>query len=132
MGRESDPDRLNQVLRQIRAIKHAEQPVVRLVYPAWPSPHKVAWRPWSAVPEAAKLSMLQDLVDWEGITNKDMAHILLSELDVGKLSAGQRDMLIRLAAPESGPDKLTLEDLKGAGRDQKNGHARPREPGIER
>ena len=110
---ESDPDKLAEVRRQIRALKLAEHPVVRLVSPDWGSTHEVSWRPWAEIPEAGKLNMLQDLVDWQGISNRDMAHILLGELDVGKLSSGQRDLLIRLAQPV--PDRhleLSLEKLK--------------------
>ncbi len=108
---ESDPDRLADVRKQIRAMKIAEHPVVRLADPEWPSLHEFKWRKWAEMPEMAKLSMLQDLVNWEGVSNRDMATILLIELDVGKLSTGQRDMLIRLAAPEQ-HGKVSLKDLK--------------------
>ena len=70
-------DRLAEVRRQIRALKAAEHPVVRLVHPEGPHEHKVAYRAWEDVPEGGKLSMLQDLVDWSGISNKSMATILL-------------------------------------------------------
>ena len=86
--------------------------MVRLVHPEWPAPHTVAWRRWADVPEAGKLSMLQDLVSWEGVTNRDMAHILLGEVDVGKLSSGQHDLLIRLAEPEPARGTMSLEELK--------------------
>ena len=68
---EAHPDRLAQVRQQIRALKLAEHPVVRLVYPEGPHEHKVAYRPWADVPEPAKLSMLQDLVDWSGDKQQD-------------------------------------------------------------
>jgi len=131
MAVESNLDRLAEARQQISALKIAEHPVVRLVSPDGPIEHKVAYRPWGDVAEGAKLSMLQDMVDWSGITNKDMAHILLGELDVGKLTEGQRDLLIRLAAPEMVMgEKLSLNDLRRNG----DGHHKEnsRERGMER
>ncbi len=115
---ESDPERLAEVRQQIRALKLAEHPVVRLVSPVGPIEHKVAWRRWADVPESAKASMLIDLIDWSGISNRDMGHIMLHELDVGKLTAGQRDFLIRLAEPVPVPERQgrrTLDDLRRDG-----------------
>src|SRR5579885_1617203 len=57
MQNESDPDRLNKALAQIRALKSADYPVMRLVHPQGPVEHKMAWRRWIDVPEPAKLSM---------------------------------------------------------------------------
>ena len=125
MPAETHPDRLAEVRRQIRSLKLAEHPVVRLVHPEGPVEHKIAWRGWDAVPEAGKLALLQDAVDWSGVTNRDMAHLLLGELDVGKLSAAQRDLLIRLAEPEPARGKVSLEELKQAAR-------RQRAPGVQR
>ncbi len=125
---ESDPERLAEVRQQIRALKLAEHPVMRLVYPEGPVEHKIAWRSWADVAEASKLALLQDAVDWSGVSNRDMAHMLLGELDVGKLSAGQRDLLIRLAEPEPARGKMSLEDLKRVA----NGHVKSREPSMER
>lgn len=132
MQAESDRKQLNKALAQIRALKAAEHPVVRLVHPEWPSPHMVAWRRWADVPEAGKLSMLQDLIDWQGVTNRDMAHILLGELDVGKLSSGQRDLLIRLAEPEPARGRMSLEELKRVADGLKNGRPKNAEHRIER
>ncbi len=121
---DSDPDKLAEVRRHIRALKLAEHPVVRLVSPDWGSPHEVSWRPWAEIPEAGKYGMMRDLVDWAGVSNRDMGHILLAELDVGKLSAGHRDLLIRLADSR----KLSMVELKhGDGR-----QAKARERGRER
>ena len=131
---EAHPDRLAEVRRQIRALKAAEHPVVRLVYPEGPHEHKVAYRPWTDVPEPAKLALLQDLVNWQGISNRDMAHLLLGELDVGKLSAGQRDMLIRLAEPEPvrRQGKVSLDELMQFANGQQNGQATGKDRGHER
>jgi hypothetical protein len=134
MNSEPDPERVREVRQQIRALKAAKHPVVRLVHPEGPHEHKVAFRAWAEVPESGKLSMLQDLVDWSGISNKSMASILLGELDVGKLSAGQRDLLIRLAepAPSLQQGKVSLEELKRAGNGRQNGQVKGKDRGMER
>lgn len=108
--------------------------MVRLVYPEGPHEHKVAYRPWADVPEPAKLSMLHDLVDWSGISNKTMATILLGELDVGKLTTGQRDLLVRLAEPVPAPGqgKVSLDELKRTTNGRQHGQAKGRECGVER
>ena len=128
------PGLLAEVRRQIGALKAAEHPVVRLVYPKGPHEHKVAYRPWADVPESAKLSMLRDLVDWRGISNRDMAHMLLGELDVGKLTSGQRDLLIRFAEPVPAPGKgrVSLDELKHEGRQRSQVHTKQRDHGMER
>ena len=131
MHSESDPERLAEARGQIRALKIAEHPVVRLVFPEGPHEHKLAYRPWADVPEPAKLSMLQDLVDWSGISNREMAHILLGELDVGKLTTGQRDLLIRLAEPRPTQEKMTLADLKRFS-EGRNGHPKAKARELER
>jgi hypothetical protein len=127
-------DRLSEVRRQIRALKVAEHPVVRLVHPEGPHEHKVAFRPWAEVPEPAKLNMLLDLVSWEGVSNKSMATVLLGEVDVGKLTTGQRDMLIRLAEPESAVvrDSISLKDLKRSANGQPTAKVMGKEHGNER
>jgi hypothetical protein len=131
---EAHSERLAEVRRQIGALKAAEHPVVRLVYPKGPHEHKVAYRPWADVPESAKLSMLRDLVDWRGISNRDMAHMLLGELDVGKLTSGQRDLLIRFAEPVPAPGKgrVSLDELKHEGRQRSQVHTKQRDHGMER
>lgn len=135
MSNEIRPDRLSVVRGQIRSLKAAEHPVVRLVHPEGPHEHKVAYRPWADVPEPAKLSMLLDLVSWEGVSNKLMATLLLGEVDVGKLTTGQRDMLIRLAEPEpvAGKSSLSLDELKQATgrRPAGQNNAKQRENGME-
>jgi len=126
-------DRLTEVRQQVRALKLAEHPVVRLVHPEGPHQHKLAYRPWADIPEPGKLALLQDLVDWQGISNRDMAHLLLGELDVGKLNAGQRDTLIRLAEPEPvrRQGKTSLADMKRAACDHSEG-PKARDRGMER
>ena len=134
MPDEIQPRRLGEVRRQIRALKIAEHPIVRLVHPDGPREHKLAYRAWADVAEPAKLSMLLDLVDWSGISNKAMAAILLNELDVGKLTSGQRDTLIRLAEPEPAArqGKMSLDDLKQMAARQQHGQVKQRDHGMER
>lgn len=92
----SDPKRLLHVMGAIRALKDGRYPVAReLAGVGKFAIVKLDERPWKEVPEPAKLAMLKDLVDWSGVTNKDQAHILLSELNVGALTVDQRDQLIR-------------------------------------
>ena len=133
MTNEVRSDRISEVRGQIRALKAAEHPIVRLVHPEGPHEHKVAYRPWADVPEPAKLSMLLDLVAWEGVSNKSMATILLGEVDVGKLTTGQRDMLIRLAEPEpvGSRETMSLDELKRAANLRPQGQMRQREQGME-
>lgn len=134
MNPEPNPERLAEVRQQIRALKTAEHPVVRLVFPEGPHEHKLAYRPWADVPEPAKLSMLQDLVDWRGISNREMAHLLLGELDVGKLSAGQRDLLIRLAEPEPAMRnrKMSVDELRRFANGRQNDRPMAKDRGHER
>ncbi len=49
------------------------------------------------MPEPSKLAILQDAVDWTGISNRDQAHILLSAIDPGQITDAQRNRLIDLA-----------------------------------
>jgi hypothetical protein len=65
--------------------------------------------------ESSKLAILQDAVNWQGITNRDQAHILLAEIDPGKISDAQRRALIEDAtrsdttAPEQSRERGGLE-----------------------
>jgi hypothetical protein len=101
-GPASDQDRLQQVYRQIRQIKAAEYPAIV----GRDSQYQIVERPWQDMPEASKLAILQDAVDWSGITNRDQAHILLAEIDPGKITDSQRNRLIDMATV-----KLTLKDI---------------------
>jgi len=101
----SDPQRMDQVYRDIHR--------VRTDYYSWflPShdrregPFLVADRPWQDVPEPSKLIILQDTIDWSGISSKVQARILLAEIDPAKLADAQRHRLITMAGLKE-PDSL--------------------------
>jgi hypothetical protein len=71
--------------------------------------YRIVERPWQEIPETSKLAILKDAVDWSGITNRDQAHVLLSEIDPGKIPDAERNRLIDMAQ-----DTLSLKDLKEA------------------
>jgi hypothetical protein len=128
--KESDPKQLLLAMGAIRRLKDGSFPVAREVAGIGRfALLKFDDRPWSEIPESAKLAMLKDLVNWEGVTNKDQAHILLQELDVGKLSTEQRDQLIRQADPASLP-LPQLGRRRGLGKAQERQPSR-RQRGIE-
>ena len=89
----SDQKRLDEVSRRITRIKEGTYPVVI----GREDPLRITERPWKQVPEPSKLAILQDAVDWSGVTNRDRAHILLAEVDPGKISDAQRNTLIDMA-----------------------------------
>src|SRR4051794_6410925 len=88
----SDKDRLRQVQSRIGQIKAAEYPVVV----GGDKGYKIVERQWKDMPEPSKLAILQD-VDWSGVSNRDRAHILLGEINPGKISDAQRNTLIDMA-----------------------------------
>lgn len=98
----SDQDRLRQVFDHIERIKSADYPAIV----GLDNDYRVAERPWRDMPERSKLAILQDAVDWSGITNRDQAHIILAEIDPGKIPDSQRNRLID-AATRSGPLKTS-------------------------
>lgn len=89
----SDQKRLNQVMGHIDRIKEGTYPAVV----EREGQHRIQERPWKDMPERSKLAILQDAVDWSGVTNRDQAHILLGEIDPGKISDAQRNGLIEMA-----------------------------------
>ena len=98
----SDQIRLSEVMSHIRRIKASDYSAIVGI----PGEYRIVERPWAELGESAKLAMLQDAVDWSGVTNRDQAHILLSEIDLGKIADGKRNRLIGMA--ESRP---TLKDI---------------------
>ena len=100
----SNPQRLDQALRHIRRIKADTYPVITGNSTDARGDYRIAERPWQDVPEPSKLAILQDAVNWEGISNRDQAHILLAEIDPGKITAAQRSRLIA-AATGIGPSQ---------------------------
>ncbi len=89
----SDEKRLAEVLRHIRIIKAGTYPAIV----GRDGNYRILDRPWADLAEPAKLAVLMDAPNWEGVTNRDMAHILLSEIDPGKITDAQRNRLIDLA-----------------------------------
>lgn len=92
----SDQDRLRQAFRHIDRIKAAEYPAIV----GSDKGYRIVERPWQDMPEPSKLAILQDQVDWSGISNRDQAHIILGQLDPSKLTDPQRNRLIDAATRE--------------------------------
>jgi hypothetical protein len=102
----SDRVRLHEVMSHIRRIKASDYPAIVGTV----GDYRVVERPWRDMPETSKLAILQDAVDWSGVTNRDQAHILLSEIDPGKIPDTQRNRLIGMAQGRPG-----LKDIFGGG-----------------
>ena len=120
----SDQIRLSEVMSHIRRIKASDYPAIV----GNGGDYRIVERPWRDMPETSKLAMLKDAVDWSGVTNRDQAHILLSEIDPHKIPDGERNRLIGMAE-----DRLSLKDLREVtpgveSREQ----AQQRDRGIER
>lgn len=98
----SDQKRLNEVFRHIERIKAGDYPAIV----GRDNDYRIVERPWHLLAEQSKLAVLLDAVDWSGITNRDQAHILLSEIDPGKIADAQRNWLIDMAHA-----KATLSDI---------------------
>lgn len=90
----SDQKRVNEVMRHIARIKAGNYPAIV----GRDDSYRIVERPWAEVTESAKLAILQDAVDWSGVTNRDQAHIILGEIDPGRITDAQRNRLIDMAA----------------------------------
>jgi hypothetical protein len=98
---ESDPRAYLLARLSINRLKTAQHPIARTVFELGSyGMVKFGSRKWNEVPESSKLAMLKDLVCWEGVTDRDMAMLLLHELDVGKLTQAERGWLISTAEPD--------------------------------
>jgi hypothetical protein len=95
----SDQKRLQEAFRHILEIKRGSYPAVI----GRDAQYRIEERPWIDMPERSKLAILTEAVDWSGVTNRDRAHILLSEVDPGKLSDVLRNKLIETATHEEIP-----------------------------
>lgn len=93
----SDEKRLHEVYQHIRRIKTGDYPAII----GRDDQYRIVERPWQELAEPSKLAVLQDAVDWSGITNRDRAHILLAEIDPGKIPDAQRNRLIEMAQPKA-------------------------------
>jgi hypothetical protein len=109
----SDQKRLNEVLQHIERIKTGTYPAVV----GRDDNYRIVERPWQQLAEPAKLAVLQGSVDWSGVTNRDQAHILLSEVDPGKITDTQRTKLIEMATAEKSYQELLDGASKSTARD---------------
>ena len=98
-------EKLHEVMSHLRRIKAGDYPAIV----GSGGDYRIVERPWQEIPETSKLAILKDAVDWSGITNRDQAHVLLSEIDPGKIPDAERNRLIDMAQ-----DTLSLKDLKEA------------------
>ena len=119
----SDRQRLDQALKHIRQIKAGNYPVIT-GNSAEGGGYRIVERPWQEVPEPSKLAILQDAVNWQGISDRDQAHILLSEIDPGQITDAQRNRLIGMATR----NPSLWERLQAAGGQD----SRPQQSGNER
>ena len=89
----SNEKQLQDAFRHIMRIKEGTYPAVV----GRDDQYRIQERAWVDMPERSKLAILQDAVNWEGVSNRDQAHILLSEIDPGKINDTQRNALIQAA-----------------------------------
>ncbi len=101
----SDSKRLQQVYQHIQDIKAGAYPAIV----GRDDNYQIVERPWKELAEPSKLAILQDAVNWSGVTNKDQAHILLSEIDPGRITDAQRNRLIDMADVKPSWDELLAE-----------------------
>ncbi|MDG3006448.1 hypothetical protein [Paludisphaera mucosa] len=106
----SDERQLAHAVRHIERIKEGTYPAVV----GRDSNYRIVERDWKDMPEPSKLAILQDAVDWSGISNRDQGHILLSEIDPGKISDTQRNRLIDMAVSEDGYQEMLEEKAAAA------------------
>lgn len=106
----SDPRHLQEAMDHIRDIKAGNYPAIV----GRDSSYQIVDRPWKDLGEPAKLAILQDAVNWSGVTNRDRAHILLSEIDPGRVTDAQRRLLIEQAtSPEQAPERNGAQAREG-------------------
>lgn len=112
----SDEKRLQEALQHIDRIKEGSYPAVI----GRDEQYRIEERPWQEMPERSKLAILQDAVDWSGISNRDQGHILLSQVDPGKISDAQRNRLIDMATATDDYAKFLDGRTKGIARKPKD------------
>ena len=118
----SDPKCVKQALQHIQRIKAGDYPVVT----GTADDYRIIDRPWKDLAEPSKLAILQDAVDWTGITNQDQSMILLSQIDPGKITDAQRTRLIDMAVGQDSYEAMLREAASYGGAEQNE------ERGIER
>jgi hypothetical protein len=120
----SDQKRLSEVYRHIQLIKTSDYPVIMGNSIEGSGSYRIIERPWKDLQEPSKLAILQDAVDWSGVTNRDQATILLSEIDPGRITDAQRSRLIEAAAENSYKEMLQEAASQGGGQDKDRGRER--------
>lgn len=118
----SDPKRVKQALQHIQRIKAGDYPVVI----GTADDYRIIDRPWKDLAEPSKLAILQDAVDWTGVTNQDQSMILLSQIDPGKITDAQRTRLIDMALTQDSYEEMLREAAS------RGGMERNEDIGIER
>lgn len=106
----SDPKRLRQVYQHIARIRCSDYPAIVGNTMEGGSGYRIEERPFQHLAEPAKLAILQEAIDWTGITNKDHATILLSEIDPGRITATQRSRPIAAAVGQEHHQHDSLRD----------------------
>jgi hypothetical protein len=129
----SDARRLGEAYRHIRRIKAEDYPVIVGNSAGANGGYRIVERPWRELPEPSKLAILQDAVDWSGISNRDQAHILLAEIDPGMITDAQRNRLIDMAAVKTSYAEVLREAAAlGEGMPGRSEDRGKDEAGIER
>jgi hypothetical protein len=117
----SDEKKLASAVRHIERIKEGTYPAVV----GRDNNYRIEERSWQDMPDRSKLAILQDAVDWSGVSNRDQGHILLSEIDPGKISDAQRNRLIDMAVSEDSYEDMLEEKARaGTGRGKDRGKER--------
>jgi hypothetical protein len=116
----SDEERVHRACQHIRRIKASDYPTIV----GRDDQYRIEGRPWAELPESSKLAILQDAVDWSGVTNRDRAHILLAEIDPGRITDAQRLRLIEMAVEKDESQELSRERAGGIGQPRGNGLGR--------
>jgi hypothetical protein len=106
----SDPKRVQQALQHIQRIKAGDYPAIV----GRDEQYRIVERPFKELAEPSKLAILQDAVDWSGVTNRDRAHILLAQVDPGRITDSQRRSLIDMSVDEM----IERASGRGSGRDR--------------
>src|SRR5262249_11805267 len=115
----SDPRRIDQVYRDIQRLRDD-------CYSAFFRPHArregafvVGDRSWQELPEPTKLIVLEQMIDWSGISARVQARMLLAEIDPAGLADEQRSRLIAAAGEpddERDLDRRLAEYWRGSKR----------------
>lgn len=65
---------------------------------------------WQDLKEGAKVYTLQHWVNWDGVSKRDRAALILEQVDVDRLTPKLRDRLVREASRQDGPSQRTGQE----------------------